>query len=106
MRKRKGMVPDLYNFSSETGRAKKHHKSKRKWICLDCARDTSKMKEHFYVSLSVWKLAHDSERGMLCIGCLEARIGRMLTPLDFTDAHINDPKRNEMSDRLRSRILG
>jgi len=29
--------------------------------------------------------------GLLCIGCLERRLGRRLTPADFTDAPANDP---------------
>jgi len=45
------------------------------------------------------------EIGMLCVGCLEKRIGRILTRNDFTDAHINNPKTHPMTDRLRSRIM-
>ena len=41
---------------------------------------------------------------ILCIGCLEARIGRTLIADDFTDAPINDPARSQMSDRMRERI--
>ena len=80
------------------------HKSKRKWICLDCGEHTGL--EHFYVHLSVWNSVMDSEVGMICVGCLEARLGRLLVPSDFTDAHINNPRRNAMTDRLRSRIIG
>lgn len=47
------------------------------------------------------------ETGMLCVQCLEGRIGRRLEPSDFTTAFINDPrKNNKMSDQLRSRIQG
>jgi hypothetical protein len=45
-----------------------------------------------------------SNKGMLCIGCLEKRIGRKLQLCDFTGCYINDPKRNNMSDRLKARI--
>lgn len=82
------------------------HKSKTKWICLDCKDNTSKMKEHYFVRTEVWRQAHHSEAGMLCVGCLEARLGRELCPMDFTTAHINNPRQNAMSDRLRNRILG
>jgi hypothetical protein len=41
---------------------------------------------------------------ILCIGCLEKRIGRTLTRDDFTDAPANDAKKNNMSDRLRDRL--
>jgi hypothetical protein len=33
----------------------------------------------------------DGDGDYLCIGCLEARIGRRLGPGDFTGAPVNDP---------------
>jgi len=81
------------------------HKSKRKWLCIDCANCTKL--EHYFVKDSVWKdLAGMPEAGMLHVLCLEARIGRKLNKEDFTAAHINNPKTNSMTDTLRSRILG
>jgi hypothetical protein len=41
------------------------------------------------VTDEVWETAHPEKRGMLCIGCLEDRLGRQLTSDDFTDAPIN-----------------
>lgn len=81
------------------------HKSKAKWNCVDC-KDNTKY-EHYFVNSNVWfKLARMPEAGMLCIACLEARIGRELKPDDFTDCHINNWKRNQMTSRLVSRIRG
>ena len=81
------------------------HKSKLKWICVDCGRNTQL--EHYFVRKEVWfEEAGMSEQGMLCISDLELRIDRTLEPSDFTDAHINNPKKNAMTDLLRSRILG
>lgn len=81
------------------------HKSRRKWLCVDCSEHTSY--EHYFVHNSVWMgEAGMGETGMLCIGCLEKRIGRILVPGDFSGAHINDPRTHPMSDRLRSRIKG
>lgn len=57
------------------------------------------------VNFNLWNW-YGAGRCMLCIGCLEARLGRLLQPDDFTDAPINDPDFLPMSDRLRSRILG
>lgn len=80
------------------------HKSKRKWLCVDCNEHTKY--EHYFVNNDVWfTQAKMPEEGMLCVGCLEARIGRMLCGRDFTGAHINNPRKNIMSDRLRSRIM-
>lgn len=81
------------------------HKSKRKWLCLDCGENTKF--EHYFVKNDVWfKMAKMGECGMLCVGCLEARIGRILVPSDFTDCHINNWRKNAMSTRLVSRIRG
>ena len=51
----------------------------------------------------LWAQANPQINGMLCIGCLEIRLGRTLTSEDFTDASINRPYRN-MSKRLASRL--
>jgi hypothetical protein len=78
--------------------------SRRKWRCLDCGVDTGKTHEHYFVKSQVWMQAHHSIRGMLCVGCLENRLGRRLKKDDFTDAHINNPRLYPMSDRLRNRL--
>lgn len=41
----------------------------------------------------------------LCVGCLERRLGRLLTPADFTDAPVNRldcplPKSDSLLNRL------
>lgn len=79
------------------------HKSKRKWLCVDCKQDTKF--EHYFAKNSVWfGEAKMGEEGMLCVGCLETRIGRTLTAADFTDAHINDPRRYSKTTRLVNRL--
>lgn len=77
---------------------------RKKWLCLDCGIDTGHAKEHYFIDLTLWLSAVGSKQGMLCIGCLETRIGRELKAGDFTNAYINDPKRNSMSTRLLERI--
>jgi len=84
---------------------RKLHNRKAKWDCVDC--DTNTSYEHYFVKNEIWHgLAKMTEVGMLCVGCIELRIGRKLSPEDFTDAHINNPKTHPMTERLRSRILG
>lgn len=41
--------------------------------------------------------------GVLCIGCLERRLGRRLTPPDFEDVPLNEPHEN-MTLRLADRL--
>jgi hypothetical protein len=55
------------------------------------------------VTDEVWSKAWPDERGMLCIGCLEVLLGRMLNALDFTDAPINTAYQ-ERSARLIDRL--
>lgn len=75
------------------------------WHCLGCGVSTAKdgVNEYYMVQAAVWHEAHPKRKGMLCIGCLEKRLGRRLTPEDFTSAPINSIKEWH-SERLRSRI--
>jgi hypothetical protein len=41
---------------------------------------------------------------MLCVGCVEARLGRRLERADFAPVKINHPKVSQMSLRLQERI--
>jgi hypothetical protein len=74
--------------------------------CLDCSRDTAVAREYYMVRKKLWLAANPSGKGMLCVGCLEKRLGRRLTPTDFTDCLLNTefspcgPK----SRRLKSRL--
>jgi len=82
--------------------------NRRKWHCLDCGKDCGSkgLCEHYFIHTNLWMQAVGSNKGMLCVQDLEKRLGRQLTPADFTDCHINDPKKNTMSPRLLSRIRG
>ncbi len=53
------------------------------WFCLDCSKDT--FNEYYGVHNHLWRQAVDrSQRhGMLCLSCLERRLGRHLQPEDF-----------------------
>jgi hypothetical protein len=55
--------------------------------CLDCGVDTIKAGEHYMVRDEAWPIG--GLEGMLCIGCLERRIGRRLVPADFTYCVLN-----------------
>jgi hypothetical protein len=59
--------------------------------CVDCGDDTYASGEYYMVH--DWVLREEAGMaplgGMLCIGCLEERIGRRLRPADFTDVPIN-----------------
>lgn len=72
--------------------------------CMDCGMCTNCAYEYYMVHDSVWNKV--AKRGMLCIGCLEARCGRLLTKDDFTDAPINTIWGHHGSARLKSRLTG
>lgn len=76
-----------------------------KFHCLDCAVDTGKINEYYMVVDHLWEQAGvEPQGGMLCVGCLEDRIGRRLTGFDFTQCYVNRPQFGPQSDRLRSRM--
>lgn len=75
------------------------------FACVECTCDVSEIGEYDYmVHDEVWKLAELGETdGMLCVGCLEERIGRRLQADDFTDAPVNQFA-DSHSVRLESRL--
>jgi hypothetical protein len=86
---------------SETKRTRQH----RYWLlrpdasapCADCGVNTCWLGESYTVHNDVWNQAWvgdapqtRTERRFLCVGCLEARIGRRLAADDFRPVLIND----------------
>lgn len=71
------------------------------FTCRDCAACTLCLGEYYMVTDQVWDSV--ANRGMLCIGCLEQRLGRMLHARDFTDAPINQIA--DMTDDASARFL-
>ncbi|MBA4033208.1 MAG: hypothetical protein C0480_01190 [Bradyrhizobium sp.] len=91
-------------------------------LCIDCGVDTApdddrrrrgaRTSEYYMVHNHVWLAAGmvkadptNLGRDFLCIGCLEVRLGRRLTPDDFPDVPVNKPDRWN-SPRLNARLAG
>lgn len=73
--------------------------------CQDCGHDTRLMNEIYMVEHSIWQMATDeSPAHMLCIGCLEERLGTRLVGEDFIRCPLNDADRYPRSLRLRQRL--
>jgi hypothetical protein len=85
--------------------------------CADCLVSTSKIHEYYMVTDEIWSLAWSGWQRprppgvgincMLCVGCLERRIGRTLTRADFPDCPVNDlddPEWRPRSARLKGRL--
>jgi hypothetical protein len=61
--------------------------------CHDCGKETLSPRgasEYYMVHNHVWQAASAPARGFLCIGCLEARLGRQLHRGDFAPVPLND----------------
>lgn len=53
----------------------------------------------------IWAYATlDKPANFLCIGCLEKRIGRILTPADFSNVYLNLMLNIARSARLKNRM--
>lgn len=78
-------------------------------LCVDCGVDTVKINEYYMSTDAIWKRAGMHKYGgMLCIGCLEKRVGHMLKSSNFKECPLN--WRNVLypemsSERLLSRYL-
>jgi hypothetical protein len=82
--------------------------------CADCGLGTLTAGEWYMINDGVWEQAwlgrrktwHGRVAGqeVLCIGCLEQRLGRTLVASDFSDMLVNDPDKENVSERLRHRL--
>lgn len=73
------------------------------FTCLDCRANTLYLGEYYMVEDEVWKEAKMKE-GMLCIDCLEKRIGRTLKCEDFKKCPLNILPNIPKSDHLLNRM--
>jgi hypothetical protein len=78
-------------------------------VCVIC-KNPDHDAEHYVVHNELWP---EGVR-VLCVGCLETRLGRQLVADDFTDCPLNDPKVKYggryawtwRSERLQDRLAG
>jgi hypothetical protein len=77
--------------------------SVRDTFCSTCDVNTMEIHEYYGVTSDLWR-RYGVGKGMLCIGCLEERMGRELTPEDFVDFPINTKEFGPKSERLQNRL--
>jgi hypothetical protein len=70
--------------------------------CIGCHVSTMRINEYYMILNKLWRKVNPKKVGMLCIGCVEDRLGRELTPEDFTSAPVNSIR--EYSPRLQKRL--
>lgn len=58
------------------------------WSCGGCGCCTKKVGEYYMVHCHIWRQVYEGVR-FLCVACVETRLGRELSPEDFTDAPLN-----------------
>jgi hypothetical protein len=78
-----GVSPDYPGLSPEF--LQFYLDQKAEWACLDCGRDVLELDEYYMFTDEIWDQVNPSREGMLCIACLEARLGRELAPEDFIE---------------------
>lgn len=59
------------------------------WTCMDCGRDTAASNERYSLKHMIWRRVNPIILGMLCLKCVEDRLGRALYRSDFSSAPIN-----------------
>ena len=81
--------------------------------CCDCQIETNHHELPPNINRAEWYMVHDhiweqatkdKSAFFLCIGCLEKRLDRTLTPADFNDAPLNYWPGFQRSPRLRNRL--
>lgn len=75
------------------------------FVCRDCGVNTALNEEYYMLTTEVWRETVPDLVGMLCINCIELRLGRQLWPEDFMDSPINY-MHSVLSARVLSRFCG
>lgn len=68
------------------------------WRCLDCRVDMRTVDEYYLLRDELWLSVVPDRVGHLCIGCVETRLGRQLSPDDF------QPGRASLDGRYSARL--
>lgn len=72
-------------------------------FCLDCNLNTYTAHEFYSLHDRIWRKANPKIEGMLCLSCVEKRLGRQLKSKDFQHAPINE-ENAVFSELLASRL--
>jgi hypothetical protein len=91
VRKRPGPDSKPYWLTGDGQYAFRPPPERRRCMGSDTRCPDPEIREHYAVTNELWDTAVPTEHGLLCIGCLERRIGRRLTPADFADCLLNEP---------------
>lgn len=74
-------------------------------VCMDCNINTMDTDEYYMLKNEVWLFVVPKDKKMLCVGCVEKRLGRELTPEDFSYCLLNEEEYSQpRSDRLKNRM--
>ena len=74
------------------------------FICIECNINTLEINEYYMIQDYLWQQINPQTKGMLCIGCVEEKLGRTLTAADFSPYPINQIGFFVQSSRLINRI--
>ncbi|MFH0244433.1 hypothetical protein ACGRHY_18915 [Streptomyces sp. HK10] len=94
---------NLYSFEQPSRAAVEAYQATQDWGCVDCRTDTRC--EYYHLRGEVWQAAGMGPKGLLCIGCLERRLGRRVSRADFTGVPINDPAYSRPPRPKSARLL-
>ena len=78
-----------------------------RFMCQDCGHDTREMGERYMVHEDIWEtaIAAGGYAYMLCMGCLEGRLGHRLTSGHFMGVGCNYASFSFHSLRLRRALV-
>lgn len=74
--------------------------------CFSCGINTLHNDEYYMLTNEIWKeiTTRKTVRQMLCIGCVEEKLSRQLTPADFAEVPLNYMPEFPRSERLQNRL--
>ena len=71
--------------------------------CVDCHKKIKvNTKDYYMVQDHIWEegVQEENRGNLICLDCLEKRLGRKLKIEDFTDYPVNEPIKDELNEGL------
>ena len=83
-------------------------KELKHWACKDCRKDTwVDLKDYYMVTDEIWnKYGIKEKRGMLCVKCLEKRLGHKLgiKEITFCPLNLDNPYTYEIIKKVIDKV--
>jgi hypothetical protein len=60
-----------------------------RWLCMECHKNTKNKIDYYMLNTFLWRSIAKDIKGMLCVSCVENKIGHTITKSDLLNCPLN-----------------